>query len=229
MLAVGAHPDDVEIGIGGILLRHAAQGHHVTVLTLTGGEAGGVAAERAAEAARAAELLSARLIHAALADTSVSEGGVDDRHDPRGHRGDPADHGLHAHDPRRPPGPPQRAQRDARRRPRDLARLLLPGAVDHGRVQADALRRRSTSSWRRKIEVIQAYTSQVKIRDYLDEELLRATARYWSRFATARYVEPLEVVRDSDEAGRRHRRPAARRVRAPAAGARCRLTSRASW
>jgi hypothetical protein len=30
--------------------------------------------------------------------------------------------------------------------------------------------------------------------------LLRATARYWSRFATARYVEPLEVVRDSDEA-----------------------------
>ena len=27
VLAVGAHPDDVEIGIGGILLRHAAQGH----------------------------------------------------------------------------------------------------------------------------------------------------------------------------------------------------------
>ncbi len=49
-----------------------------------------------------------------------------------------------------------------------------------------------------KIEVIQAYTSQVKIRDYLDEELLRATARYWSRFSRARYVEPLEVVRDSD-------------------------------
>ena len=52
----------------------------------------------------------------------------------------------------------------------------------------------------RKIEVIQAYTSQVKVRRYLDEELLRATARYWSRFATARYVEPLEVVRDSHDA-----------------------------
>ena len=50
----------------------------------------------------------------------------------------------------------------------------------------------------RKIEVIQAYTSQVKVRDYLDEELLRSTARYWSRFAHARYVEPLEIVRDSD-------------------------------
>jgi len=30
------------------------------------------------------------------------------------------------------------------------------------------------------------------------EELLRATAPYWSRFSQARYVEPLEVVRDSD-------------------------------
>ena len=50
----------------------------------------------------------------------------------------------------------------------------------------------------RKIEVIQAYASQVKVRDYLDEELLRATARYWARFSQARYVEPLEVVRESD-------------------------------
>jgi LmbE family N-acetylglucosaminyl deacetylase len=50
----------------------------------------------------------------------------------------------------------------------------------------------------RKIEVIQAYTSQVKVRSYLDEELLRATSRYWGRFSQARYVEPLEVVRDSD-------------------------------
>ena len=50
----------------------------------------------------------------------------------------------------------------------------------------------------RKIEVIQAYTSQVKVRRYLDEELLRSTARYWSRFTQARYVEPLEILRDSD-------------------------------
>jgi LmbE family N-acetylglucosaminyl deacetylase len=50
----------------------------------------------------------------------------------------------------------------------------------------------------RKIEVIRAFASQVEIREYLDEELLRATARYWARFAQARYVEPLEVVRDSD-------------------------------
>ena len=57
VLAVGAHPDDVEIGCGGIILRHRAEGDEVTVLTLTGGELGGPAPERAEEAQRAAEIL----------------------------------------------------------------------------------------------------------------------------------------------------------------------------
>jgi hypothetical protein len=50
----------------------------------------------------------------------------------------------------------------------------------------------------RKLEVIGAYSSQVKIRRYLQEDLLRATARYWSRFGTSHYAEPLEVIRDSE-------------------------------
>ena len=76
-----------------------------------------------------------------LADRHQRQRGrLDDPHDPRRGRGDPADDDLHAHDPRRPPGPPQRAQRDAGRRPRHLARVLLPGALHQRRVQADALR-----------------------------------------------------------------------------------------
>ncbi len=199
VLAVGAHPDDVEIGIGGILLRHAAQGHHVTVLTLTGGEAGGRTADRAAEAARAAELLGARLIHAGLTDTSVSEGG--------------ATIGtiLEVIDEIRPSTVYTHTIRDVHQDHRNAHSATLVAARGISRVfcyQAPS----TTVEFKPtrfvvideflegKIEVIQAYTSQVKIRDYLDEELLRATARYWSRFATARYVEPLEVVRDSDEA-----------------------------
>ena len=50
----------------------------------------------------------------------------------------------------------------------------------------------------RKIEAIGAFASQTAIRAYLDEELLRATARYWARFAQSRYVEPLEVVREAE-------------------------------
>ena len=55
-----------------------------------------------------------------------------------------------------------------------------------------------------KIEAIGAFKSQTDIRDYLDDELIRATARYWGRFGDARYCEPMEVVRD--RAGHRARR-----------------------
>ena len=38
VLAVGAHPDDVEIGIGGTLARLVKQGHRVGICDLTNGE-----------------------------------------------------------------------------------------------------------------------------------------------------------------------------------------------
>ncbi|MDH3496150.1 MAG: bacillithiol biosynthesis deacetylase BshB1 [Gemmatimonadota bacterium] len=59
LLAIGAHPDDVELTCGGTLLKAARQGHRTAIIDLTGGEAGthGSQRLRAAEAARAAELL----------------------------------------------------------------------------------------------------------------------------------------------------------------------------
>ena len=53
VLAIGAHPDDVEVGAGGTLLGHVAQGHEVSILVLTGGEVGGMPG-RAREARRRA-------------------------------------------------------------------------------------------------------------------------------------------------------------------------------
>ncbi|MBV8993594.1 MAG: PIG-L family deacetylase [Pseudonocardiales bacterium] len=40
VLAVGAHPDDIELGCGGALLMHAARGDEITMLVLTTGEQG---------------------------------------------------------------------------------------------------------------------------------------------------------------------------------------------
>lgn len=61
ILAVGVHPDDVELGASGTLLRHIAQGRTVGVLDLTRGELGtrGNAALRQQEAAEAARLMGA--------------------------------------------------------------------------------------------------------------------------------------------------------------------------
>ena len=59
VLAVGAHPDDVELGCGGTLLRLRSLGRSTGVADLTRGELGtrGTAATRAREARRAAEVL----------------------------------------------------------------------------------------------------------------------------------------------------------------------------
>ena len=37
ILAIGAHPDDIEIGCGGTLLKYARAGHHVHLMILTDG------------------------------------------------------------------------------------------------------------------------------------------------------------------------------------------------
>jgi bacillithiol biosynthesis deacetylase BshB1 len=61
VLAIGPHPDDIEIGNAGTLLRLRQAGHTFALLDMTRGEKGsrGTAAERAAEAAAAAQLLGA--------------------------------------------------------------------------------------------------------------------------------------------------------------------------
>ena len=41
VLAIGAHPDDVEIGAAGTLLAHRQMGHEVSILTLSRGARGG--------------------------------------------------------------------------------------------------------------------------------------------------------------------------------------------
>jgi N-acetylglucosamine malate deacetylase 1 len=62
LLAFGPHPDDLEIGLGGTLAKHAALGHSVGLCDLTAGEMGsnGTIDERLAEAEAARAVLGAR-------------------------------------------------------------------------------------------------------------------------------------------------------------------------
>jgi bacillithiol biosynthesis deacetylase BshB1 len=59
LLAIAAHPDDVELTCGGTLLKMAKRGYKTGILDLTAGEMGtrGTPENRAKEAARAAKLL----------------------------------------------------------------------------------------------------------------------------------------------------------------------------
>lgn len=59
ILAVGAHPDDVELGCGGTIIKHVYKGYRVAIVDLTRGELGtrGNADVRIQEAAAAAKIL----------------------------------------------------------------------------------------------------------------------------------------------------------------------------
>src|SRR5438128_2717266 len=62
LLVFGPHPDDIEIGLGGTVARHAAAGHSVGLCDLTEGElsSNGTREERRAEALEASRVLGAR-------------------------------------------------------------------------------------------------------------------------------------------------------------------------
>jgi bacillithiol biosynthesis deacetylase BshB1 len=61
LLAIGPHPDDIEIGMGGTVAKHSALGCLVGMCDLTAGEMGsnGTVEERIAEAENARRVLSA--------------------------------------------------------------------------------------------------------------------------------------------------------------------------
>lgn len=68
VLAFGAHPDDVEFGCGGVLVREARLGRPVHLVVCSRGEAAsnGTPAQRAREARRAAAILGAAIEFAEL-------------------------------------------------------------------------------------------------------------------------------------------------------------------
>lgn len=74
VLAVGAHPDDLELGCSGTLALHKMNGDKVYYLILTNGEASANPEERIEESKRAAEVLGAdRLFLGGLEDTKIHD------------------------------------------------------------------------------------------------------------------------------------------------------------
>ena len=72
ILAIGAHPDDIEFGCGGTLIKYALKGHDTYLLILTDGGKGGDPAERRKEQEEAAKVLGAQqLFWGGYQDTEV--------------------------------------------------------------------------------------------------------------------------------------------------------------
>ncbi len=72
ILALGAHPDDIEAGCGGALIKYARGGHRVFLMVMTEGEWGADSGVRIREQEEAAKYLQAeKLYWGGYADTEV--------------------------------------------------------------------------------------------------------------------------------------------------------------
>lgn len=63
LLAIGAHPDDIEFGCGGTLIKHSRRGDNIYLLVLTEGEAGSGKNLRRREQECAARFLNVRKVY----------------------------------------------------------------------------------------------------------------------------------------------------------------------
>jgi len=200
VLAVGAHPDDVEIGVGATLAAHAAAGDEVVLLTLSGGAVGGPAAARHEEALAAAAVIGARLVHLDFPDTRLdpAQGPISAIEEVVG---DVSPHRVYTHsvhDRHQDHRAVNEAVQIAARQVPSLLCFQSPSATvafsPNRFVDVDGF-------LETKLRMLAAYASQAH-REYMAPDMVRATARYWSRFSPADEVEPLETVRASETLAR---------------------------
>lgn len=194
VLAIGAHPDDVEIGCGGALDKHRTQGDTVVILTLSEGMSGGDPGTRNTEARRAAELLGAQLRWGGLADTTIPEGAQTIAVIEQVVRELRPTH-VYTHslqDSHQDHRNTHHATIVAAREVPNVYCYQSPSTMVefHPRLFIDI-----SAHIDAKLQAIAAYGSQTVQRAYLKEDLIRATARYWGRFAGYVLAEPMEVVR----------------------------------
>jgi LmbE family N-acetylglucosaminyl deacetylase len=72
ILAIGAHPDDIEFGCGGTLIKYAQKRHNVSMLILTAGEVGGTPQMRTCEQEKAAHFMKVnKIFWGGFEDTEV--------------------------------------------------------------------------------------------------------------------------------------------------------------
>jgi two-component system response regulator HydG len=195
VLAVGAHPDDVEIGAGGTLAAHSAAGDAVAILTLSRGAHGGDEAQRARESQEAADIIGARLFLRDLEDTHIPEGNptIGLIEEVITEVGPTIAYTHSVHDLHQDHRNTHLAAMVACRRVNRVYCFQSPSATvdyhpNHFVTIDDYIGR--------KLKVIDAFGSQAGIRDYMEPELITSTARYWARYCDGTHAEPFETARD---------------------------------
>lgn len=193
VLAIGAHPDDAEAGVGGTLAAHRAAGDDVTILTLSRGRRDGGLEVARAEALASAAVIGARLVledviadgmPAVLAAVSHVVGELD-----------PTIVYTHSHHDRRQD---HRLVHEAvvtvcEEVPTVACFHGTTGTVDFAPTRFVPI----DGFTQAKLAMLGNFAAQGDRPDYLAPDFVLASARYWSHYGPGSYCEPLEIIRES--------------------------------
>jgi LmbE family N-acetylglucosaminyl deacetylase len=178
ILAIGAHPDDVVLGIGGLLAKFSRAGFHVAVLSLSSGELSGVAELREAEEREAARRLGVAAEFARLPDGNIPVHGAIAAIDQMIRRFNPVVALSHSkYDTHQDHIATWEAAAVACRRVPTFLTYEGPSSVGfEPNVTLDV-----TKTWDKKLNALAAYTSQISEKPLLN--WVDAVARYraWPR------------------------------------------------
>jgi len=197
VLAIGAHPDDVELGCGGTLAKHRAMGDEVHILTLSRGAVGGDSRIRAQEATRAADILGATLQLADLPDTRIPDGIETIEIIQLAMRSfSPTHVYTHScHDTHQDHRSAHAATLVAVRRVNNIYAYQSPSSSVDFRPNhfVDV-----ANYIDKKIEALAAHESQLTRSGSLRADFVVATALYWGRHLGHTMAEPMEIIHQLD-------------------------------
>jgi len=194
VLAIGAHPDDIEIGCGGCLFLHQSHADKINFLTLSLGESGGDSAARKKESHLAAEMIHAHLFLENLADTYIPEGvetislieEVVKKIKPT-HVYTHSSHDNHQDH--------RNVHLATMVACRSVANLFCYQSPSSTIDFKPGLFVEISSCIEKKIAILDVYKSQNATKPYLNKDMIISLARYWGRFSGYGLAEPLEVIR----------------------------------
>lgn len=194
VLAIGAHPDDVEIGCGGTLAKHSANGDVLRFLTLSRGSAGGDVNVRVREASKAAELLGAQVEFGDLRDTHISEGiETIELIQAAIRKFRPTHVYTHSYeDTHQDHRAAHTATLTAARSVPNVYCYQTPSST----VEFSPNRFVDITDFiEAKLRALGCHKSQVDRSASLSDDVIVATARYWGRFAGYVMAEPIKIIR----------------------------------
>lgn len=194
ILAIGAHPDDVELGIGGILAAHQLIGDQITILTLSDGVNGGTPSERHQEALNSAGILGATLMAPGMKDSEIgADLEIIRAIEKAVAKSDPDI--IYTHSAADTHQDHRSIHFASLVAGRGVAGLYCYGAPsltsDFHPVRFNDI----TPQLPIKLRLLQCFVSQ-QHRSYFEAELVIAKAKYWGSVGRWPYAEPLEVIHE---------------------------------